>query len=100
MVVIGNRSWRDVIEGTSYGYFCGDPNVGGLGTPVDGIFWEEVDVVVWRFETDKVQCGDLAFLGFNFSKSISRVGTGGPVEVEEFFFRHVFATPLQIKTKP
>ena len=34
----------------------------GLGTPLDGIFWEEVDKVVRQFETDEVQCGDLAFL--------------------------------------
>ena len=61
MVLIGNRSWCDVTEGASYGFFRGDPNVVGLGTPVDGIFWEEVDVVVWRFETDKVQCDDLSF---------------------------------------
>ena len=47
MVVIGNRSWQDVTEGTSDGFFGRDPNVIGLGTPVNGIYWEEVDVVVW-----------------------------------------------------
>ena len=46
MVVIGNQSQRDVTEGTSDGFFRGDPNVVGLGTPVNGIYWEEVDVVV------------------------------------------------------
>ena len=61
-----------------------DPNVVGLSTPVDSIFWEEVDVVVRRFETDKVQCGDLAFSDFDLSESISRVRTGYPVEVVNF----------------
>ena len=70
MVVISDRSWRDVTEGTSYGFFRGDPNVIGLGTPVDSIYWEEVDVVVWQFEADEVQCGDLVFADFNFSESV------------------------------
>ena len=84
MVVIGNRSRRDVAEGTSYGFFCGDPNVIGLGTPVDGIIWEEVDVVVRQFETGKVQCGDLAFSDFDLFESISRVRTSCPVKVIDF----------------
>ena len=46
MVLIGDQSWRDVTEGTSDGFFCGDPNVIGLGTLVNSIYWEEVDVVV------------------------------------------------------
>ena len=83
MVVIGDRSWHDVTEGASYGFFR-DPNVVGLGTPVDSIFREEVDVVVWQFETDEVQCGDLAFSDFDLSESISRVGTGCPVKVVDF----------------
>ena len=84
MVVIGDWSRRDVTEGASYGFFRGDPNVIGLGTPVDSIFWEEVDVVVRRFETDKVRCGDLAFLDFDLSESISSVGTGCLVKVVNF----------------
>ena len=84
VVIIGDQSWQGVKEGTSDGFFRGDPNVGSLGTPVDGVFWEEVDVVVWQFEADEVQCGDLVFADFDFSKSISRVGTGGPVEVVDF----------------
>ena len=46
MVVIGDWSRRDVTKGTSDGFFSRDPNVIGLGTPVNSIYWEEVDVVV------------------------------------------------------